>query len=70
MAHTYEVIVGNVGKVHDGDDEQAARTVFDSYARQSVHALNRVTGESVWLYRDGEIVDEYVGASARAPEEG
>lgn len=63
MVHFYEVIVSNVGKVHEGQAETAreARLVYLTYVDLSKSGYGRCAGESVSLWRDNELIEEYDG---------
>jgi hypothetical protein len=60
-AHTYEVIVGNVGTVHHGDDRAVARYIYCRYISLSKARGGRASGEDVTLMQDGEPFQEYIG---------
>lgn len=59
----YDVIVGNIGTVYRGYDEQDALSTFNTYVEQSSGKMGpcRAEGEDVTLMKDGEIEREYVG---------
>ena len=69
----YEVIVGNIGRVyHDNNLDNPnvnmeALEVFKEYVVMSKskagrsQRAGRVSGESVWLLVNGELVDEILG---------
>jgi hypothetical protein len=50
----YEVIVGNIGKVHEGRNKWEAQKVFNEYRRQSLAMYGRAAGEEVSLWEDNE----------------
>lgn len=54
----YEVIVGNVGRVHEGTDYTKAITEFQTWVEQVGLPYGRATGESVVIFEDGEIIGE------------
>jgi len=56
---SWEVVVGNVGMVYQGNDEVNARHKYDVYVDLSLSGSGRVGGEPVHLYHNGEIVAEY-----------
>lgn len=58
----YEVIVGNIGKVHEGTNLAAARRAYISYKSKSKSGVGRAAGENVTLWKDGDIIDEYEGS--------
>lgn len=57
----YEVIVGNVGTVHDSVYQRDAEQVYVDYVARSQNGLGRAAWESVILMVDGEIVQEHTG---------
>lgn len=59
MSATYEVIVGNVGTVYQGDSAVSASRAFKGYVAQSKSGVGRAAGESVTRMKNGEIVEEY-----------
>ena len=67
-ARYYEVIVGNVGSVHEGVDRDEAKEVFSQYVEMSKMyggAGGRVSGEDVTLFEDGEPIVEHEGEGER-----
>jgi hypothetical protein len=63
----YQVIVGNVGTVYDGDSRDNAHLAFEEYVAQSRNGYGRAAGESVALMLDDLIEDEFV-PGAEAPD--
>ena len=57
---TYEVIVGNVGRVYRGTSKREADKVYHDYIEISQKGLGRAGGEEVTLFVDGEFADSYV----------
>ena len=55
----FQVVVGNLGTVYDGDDELTAQECFEEYATLSHLGSGQVGNESVTLMRDGEPVEEF-----------
>lgn len=55
----YQVIVGNIGTVHQGNTYNSAIKVFGEYKRQSVEGYGHAAGEDVTLIRDDEIIAEH-----------
>jgi hypothetical protein len=55
----YEVIVQNIGKVHEGGFVDTARNQFAVYKNRSIKGIGRAAGEGVSLWKDGEIIEEY-----------
>lgn len=61
-SHEYEVIVGNVGSVHSGNDADDAQNCFNQYVTISTQdSSSRAFGESVTLMCDGDIEEEHIG---------
>lgn len=59
---TYEVIVGNVGSVYHGKNQDKALATYESYVVISKeHGGTRCYGEDVTLIVDGEIEREHAG---------
>lgn len=58
---TYQVIVGNIGTVWEGNNPIEARGVYGTYKRQSADNYGRAAGEDVTVMRDNEIFYEYAG---------
>lgn len=54
----FEVIVGNIGRVHSGEHEVSARREFNHYARLARQGYGRYAYEGAVLLRDGEIIKE------------
>lgn len=59
MSH-YEVIVGNIGQVYEGNKPIDARKVYGIYKRKSLSGDGRAAGEPVTVLKDGEIDLEYI----------
>ena len=55
----FQVVVGNLGTMYDGNDELTARECFEEYATLSYSGVGRVGNESVTLMCDGEPVEEF-----------
>jgi hypothetical protein len=55
----YEVIVQNIGKVHEGYVKYKAIHVYKEYVVYSKVNLGRAAGEGVTLWKNGEIIKEY-----------
>lgn len=49
----YQVVVGNIGTVYDGNMAGAAQAVFDEYMEQSRNNVGRAAGEPVTIMEDG-----------------
>ena len=61
----FETIVGNVGCVYHGTNHFDALAEFNRYASMSRKGYGRVAGEDVALFKDGNLIKEYVGQYAR-----
>ncbi len=57
----YQVIVGNIGEVYDGDSLREARLTFACYLDRSKSNHGRCAGENVTLMSDEGSVSEYIG---------
>ena len=57
----YEVIVGNIGTVYTGNDENEAFRAYNEYVSQSLQGCGRASYEPVVLMQDNEIVNEHYG---------
>ena len=55
----YQVIVGNIGLVHESNRCVEARGIYGEYVRQSRQGYGRAAGEAVALFKDDEPVLEY-----------
>jgi len=55
----YEVMVGNVGTVHRGDDAKKAAELYDVLVDESKTGGGRASGEPVYLFDSGVLVREY-----------
>ena len=58
----YEVIVGNIGTVYDGNDLAEANRKFDTYVEQSKSGRGRAGGEDVTIMTNGEPTREFEGS--------
>lgn len=57
----YQVIVGNIGTVFDGDNPVDANKSYGEYKRLSESGYGRAGGEDVYLMKDGELKYEHTG---------
>lgn len=55
----YEVIVGGMGSVYNGDSEIEARDIYEEYVMQSSEDFGDASGEPVVLLEDGEAIEEF-----------
>ncbi len=55
----FEIVVENVGKVHETASEAEARETFGIYAHRSKFQMGKCAGMSVSLWKDGEPLEEY-----------
>jgi len=62
---SYEVFVGNIGQVYDGNDRAKAQHSFDYYVAMSKRTSGRASGEDVALLCEGELSQEYIGSKGR-----
>ena len=53
--HHYQVIVGNIGLIHDGSDEVLAEAYYRNYCMMSDAVFGRASGQEVVLM-DGETI--------------
>lgn len=61
----YEVIVGNIGTVHRGNNLMVACAKFQSHKKDSKANYGRAAGEPVTLMDRGEPKLEYAGTLSR-----
>jgi hypothetical protein len=54
----YQVVVGNIGTVYDGNSYLLAIRTYGEYVDQSKTNYGRAAGEPVALFEDGEIIKE------------
>lgn len=66
VTHTYEVYVGNIGRVYNGSDSREAMDNYTHYAKlsDSRQSGGRAWGETVCLLHNGEITREHTGSLA------
>lgn len=57
--HTYDVIVGNIGRVHTGNNRNSANVAFVAYRRQSLKGIGRAAAEAVTILCDGDVIRAY-----------
>lgn len=62
MTGFYEVIVSNVGKVLEGNNAFKANSAYHTYVGLSKRNEGRVAGETITLFRNGEVVKEFTGS--------
>ena len=62
----FEVFVGNIGCVHSGSVRWQAEQAFKAYVENSMADTGRAAGESVTMFRNSEIADEFIGAIDKA----
>lgn len=55
----YEVLVGNVGHVHGGNNPVSARKEYGDWKKLSEQNYGRAAGEPVTLFKDGDPELEY-----------
>ena len=59
----YQVIVGNIGTVYNGNNPVEANTVYGEYKHISISGIGRAGNEDVILFEDGELKYEYIPES-------
>lgn len=57
----YQVIVGNIGTIYDGNFYGDAMAIYAHYVEASKYDMGRAAGENVTLMNEGEISVEYIG---------
>ncbi len=55
----YQVVVGNLGTVYDGDDFSVAINDYNVYVKLSDGEIGRAAGETVTLFEDDEPTREH-----------
>lgn len=61
IKHNYEVIVGNIGTVYQGNNGFEATKEYNQYVRLSKDNYGRAAGEDVTIIRDNDVYKEYYG---------
>lgn len=61
MKDKYEVIVGNIGTVYNGNNKREAQLVYTTYVDRSKSGRGRCAGESVYLMANGDPIQEHQG---------
>lgn len=59
MNDRYNVHVGNIGFVYNGNSVEHAEQVYSDYVHRSRNSLGRAGNEHVILFENGEIEKEY-----------
>ena len=57
----FQVVVGNIGHVYDGNNYMQAQSKYTGYVKASKANYGRAAGEPVTLFHNGEIKAEYFG---------
>ncbi len=65
----YDVIVGNIGSVCQGTSKREALLTFKTYVDRSQSGHGRCAGEDVTMFRNAEIIKEYIGTCNRCGQE-
>jgi hypothetical protein len=60
MSDHYELIAGNVGMVHQGNDKEMAHCLFVDYVERSQSGRGRAAGEPITLLKNGEILLDFL----------
>ena len=58
MGHDYEVIVGNIGTVYRGENEELAEENYQDYVELAYREKGEASGEPVTFFVDDEIKKE------------
>ncbi len=67
----YQVIVGYIGTVFDGDDKETALIAYEDYVEISkTRERGKAYGEDVTLFEDGEPIKEYLGHLSAGEDDG
>lgn len=64
----FQVVVGNIGTVYDGNNFMQAQSKYSSYVKLAKAPHGRASGENVTFFHNDEIRAEYIGRLAK--EEG
>lgn len=59
----YQVVVGNIGTVCETNNPVDARRDYGIYKRQSESDYGRAGGETVTIFKDGDIDLEHIGSN-------
>ena len=62
MKSNYQVVVGNVGTI-DYTSKKLANDCYTTYVTMSKQNITSAAGESVTLFKDGEIIQEHIGVN-------
>ena len=57
----FQVVVGNIGHVYDGNNFMQAQCCYSRYVKASKSNIGRAAGEPVTLFHNNEIRCEYFG---------
>lgn len=66
VKHRWQVVVGNVGTVYDGDHRPTAMSTYIAYRSASLTGKGRAAHEPVTLMRDDEVFRQTEGSSEDA----
>tara|TARA_R110000744_G_C19182589_1_gene542896 strand:- start:11 stop:229 length:219 start_codon:yes stop_codon:yes gene_type:complete len=61
MRNKYQVIVGNIGTVYDGNNKDEAEADYTKYVKDSCMEYGRASLEPVIMLKDDEPLFEYEG---------
>ncbi len=59
MRNNYELVVGNIGSVHQGCNRRVAVRKYRAYVKDSMEGVGRAADEPVTLFNNGEPILEY-----------
>lgn len=62
MKNNYQVVVGNVGTM-GYTSKKLANDCFVTYVTMSKQNITSAAGESVTLFKNGEIINEHIGTN-------
>ena len=57
----FQVLVGNIGHVYDGNNFMQASSKYTAYVKASKSNTGRAAGEPVTMFHNGDIRCEYFG---------
>ena len=61
METKFQVVVGNIGHVYQGNNYMVANATYAQYVKASKADRGRAAGEPVTMFHNGEIHCEYFG---------
>lgn len=61
VKNDWQVVVGNIGTVYEGTNGFEALKTFRSYVKDSRTGYGKASGETVTMFKNGEIHRDYIG---------